>query len=638
MGHLATRRATRSTTKPEDLDSGHSIQSPPPKQKNRRAKADGSRIATGSGQEQRPLGSVETAGCQTTQRSASHSEGLVGQYSYSKPKDTRRQAIASSVATGPEQEQRILQTVETHTAGAEPSTYHSEEDDIEYNPSCDSDEEYVEEDPLQVYYERVGYLPPLDDATIEVLNFLSMSNPDLDVEAGRISPQNDAEFKEGLLWRMVDIKADRGDDFQLKETQDVPHPIVSEDIQDYNEKLWDKDLKKCQGQVQEAIFQRTMMLSMMLSMIDRYRLFYGYRDTKEQSPLEFAVETAWTCLPMPTHAERRGKKFLTSPKPDLAVGFRRQNLFQKCDWNSFPEETQKLICYEGQRPPNDERAFYFLTIEAKRGWKSVDDPVALNQCLNNASQALHNMFEVFKEADREAGEEFKVKADEYTKTFFERVRFFSVVAVAGAMKIRIHRACQLGENDPPGPKKDYPLRFAYSNYKVVKDEDFKRQSVVEELTKILYNYGVNELASHLKDAIRKMNEKFVHYSFLKGRVLTRGPLFYSYNQAVPPPRKGGKSTPRPSQPPMSGSQTPVPGHGPRDYHRPQSSASSLSQSISANLDQLNVGWGASGEMNQRANARVENTQEAGTMYEGMGPDMGINSSPRKGRKRRRTGT
>jgi hypothetical protein len=182
-------------------------------------------------------------------------------------------------------------------------------------------------------------------------------------------------------------------------------------------------------------------------MIDRYRLFYGYQDTTEQSVLEFAVETAWTCVPMPTHAERRKEKFLTSPKPDLAVGFCRENLFQNCDWDSFPKETQKIICYEGDELPNDDRAFYFLTIEAKHNFKNVDDPIALNQCLNNASQALHNMYEFFKEADRDIREDVKVKEDEYTKKFFERVCFFSVVAVAGAIKIRIHRACYLGKND-----------------------------------------------------------------------------------------------------------------------------------------------------------------------------------------------
>ncbi|KAL2289768.1 hypothetical protein FJTKL_01089 [Diaporthe vaccinii] len=572
----ATRRATRSTTKPEDLESGHRIQSPSPKPRSRKAKA-----------------------------------------------------VVSPIATNPEQERRVLQTVETGVVEAKPSTPKSLETDTEDSLNWDSDERHVEKEPLQVYYERIGYLPPLDDATMEVLSFMSMSNPDVDVEAGRVSPQNIPLFRKGLLWRMVDIEPNDGEGFQINEMPDVTHPLVPENIKDYDEKLWEKDLEKCQKQVQEAIFQRTMLLSM----IDRYRLFYGYPDTTEQSVLEFAVETPWTCLPMPTHAERRGKKFLTSPKPDLAVGFRRQKLFQDCDWNSFPEETQRLICYEGDGPPNVDRAFYFLTIEAKRGFTSVDDPVALNQCLNNASQALHNMFEFFKEADREIGEGVKVKKDEYTKKFFERVRFFSVVAVAGAMKIRVHRACKLDQNDEKGPKSDYPLKFVFSDYKEVSKKDFtRRQSVVEELTRILHNYGVNELAGLLKDAIKEMDKKFVDYS-VKGRVLSRGPLFYSYNQAVPPARKSGKSTPRATPTPTIGSQTPVPGNGPKGYHRPRSSALSLSQSISDDLGQLNVAAGASGDPGQTASGRVEDIQELGTTRQEEALDTGVSGSPKKKRKR-----
>lgn len=507
--------------------------------------------------------------------------------------------------------------METEAIQAEPSTSQSREDNGEGSPDWDYDERHVEKDPLQVYYERIGYLPPLDDTTMEVLSFMSMSNPDIDVEAGRVSPQNITLFRIGLMWRMVDIEANDEEDFQFNEAPDVAYPLVPESIKDYDEKLWEKDLEKCQKQVQEAIFQRTMLLSM----IDRYRLFYGYQDTTEQSLLEFAVETPWTCLPMPTHAEHRGKKFLTSPKPDLAVGFRRRKLFETCNWNAFPEETQKLICYEGVGPPNVDRAFYFLAIEAKRGFTSVDDPVALNQCLNNASQALHNMFEFFKEADRDIGEGSKVKKDEYTNKFFERVRFFSVVAVAGAMKVRIHRACRLGEDDDEGPKSDYPLKFVFSEYKEISKKDFKRQGVVEELTKILYNYGVNELADLLKGAIKEMNEKFVGYSRRNsGRVLSRGMLFYSYNQAVPPTRKSGKTTPRLTQTPRSGSRTPMPGNGRRGRHRSHSTALSQSHSISDDLNQLNVGSGASADAGQSATRQEEVS------------DAGISGSPRKKRK------
>lgn len=519
--------------------------------------------------------------------------------------------------------------MESQIVQEEPSSPHQGEDGVEDTPSWDSKEEFVEEDPLQLYYKRIGYLPPLDDATIEFLEVLSMSNPTVDPEAGRIAPKSIFKFRLGLRWRMVDTDPDDDENFHFEEKQNVPCPLVPEIIKDYDEKLWGRDLDKCQKQIQEAIFQRTMMLSM----IDRYRLFYGYQDTKEQSLLEFAVETAWTCVPMPTHAERRKEKYLTAPKPDLAVGFRREKLFQDCDWESFPKATQRIICYEGEEPPNFDRTFYFLTIEAKHNFKNVDDPVALNQCLNNASQALHNMYEFFKEADREIGEDVDVKGDKYTKIFFDRVRFFSVVAVAGAMKIRIHRACRMDNTDRKGPRSEYPLKYVFSEYKEVSKTNFTHQNVVKELTEILHNYGVNELAGHLKGAIEKTNKKFVDYSNDKGEVLTRGELFYCYNQAIPPLR--GKSTPRATRTPMGGTETPKPPNRRGGYHRAPSSALSQSHSISDDLDQLNVGSGNSSEAGHVVGAQEENFQEVDATQQEEASDVGTSGPPKKRTRRSR---
>jgi len=135
------------------------------------------------------------------------------------------------------------------------------------------------------------------------------------------TPHSDKRYY-GAWWNL-NVTAGR---ISLDGSITCPYPIIPDNVKDYGEELWQKDLEKCQKQVQEPIFQRTILLSM----INRYRLFYG----TEQSILEFAVETPWTYLPMPTYAERWGKGFLTCPKPDLAVGFRRQKSFQDCDWNS----------------------------------------------------------------------------------------------------------------------------------------------------------------------------------------------------------------------------------------------------------------------------------------------------------------
>lgn len=72
----------------------------------------------------------------------------------------------------------------------------------------------------------------------------------------------------------------------MNQMPDVSYLLIPDNIKDYDDKLWEIYLEKCQKQAQEAIFQRTMLLSM----IDLYRLFYEYPDTAEQYVLEFAVE------------------------------------------------------------------------------------------------------------------------------------------------------------------------------------------------------------------------------------------------------------------------------------------------------------------------------------------------------------
>ena len=425
--------------------------------------------------------------------------------------------------------------MESRTDEATSSTSYLAEDSIGYIQDYRPYNGYVEDSVLRAFYERVGYLPPLDDATIDVLNFLSKFSAEMaDLkDAGRISPHMRVEFQEGLEMRNVRIDSDGSHNFEFR-SKDGPNvwspPLVPEDRKRYHEQLWANDLTKCKKQSLEAIFQRTMMVSM----IDRYRLFCGYTGAGKQPLLEFSVEVPWTSLPMPTHAATQGDKFLTCPKPDLSVGFRRTELLSDCHWQSFPKPTKNLMCYEKTK----DQVFDFLTIEAKRSYKNVDDEIARNQCLNNASQALHNMYEFFKEADREVDETVEVKGSKYRKIFFDRVRFFSVVAVPGAMKIRIHRAYQVVDDKRFEPVyQQYPLRFVYSDYKVVSGDSFTHPTVAKELTHIMVDYGVNELAVHLREAVATIDGKFFNYRKERGIVIRRDPTFYSYGQGPPPGRK-----------------------------------------------------------------------------------------------------
>lgn len=217
----------------------------------------------------------------------------------------------------------------------------------------------------------------------------------------------------------------------------------------WHEQLWMSDQAKCNERTNEALFQRTLMMSL----IARHALIYD-RDTSDESCLDFSVEETWTCPPMPTRAYQMNARFLTQPKPDLAVCFRRKAVIPELLWYNLPRATRHLVCYESSGECT-ERVFHFFTIEAKKATIGSCDSVGKCQSLNNASQALHNMYEFFKDA-----------GPQHEDTFFAQVRFFSVVASNGGLTIRIHRATrEIGSDwgfimrDRP----DYPLRFEYQD-------------------------------------------------------------------------------------------------------------------------------------------------------------------------------
>lgn len=410
---------------------------------------------------------------------------------------------------------QVLPTVETSETRSKSSGITRDSTDLDSTEGSGS----VADDDLEAFYKTIGYLPPLDDATIEVLEFLSLSDPNMDADAGRVSASKQPKvFRTGLEeYRNVDTRATEPGKDELGrkiKSYDTTTEDESQDVTTYRNKLWTHDLEKCSDEFSEKIFQRTILMAM----IDRCRLIYESdhmpvsADSNANTPLlDFSVESIWNCPPMPTEAAKKSEKLLTRPMPDLAIAFRRESLFTSDhSWKVFPSATRKIMCYEGIGGEDTYRAFHFLTIEAKRAYTGVDDKVAIYQSLNNASQALHNMYEFFREADMgidERGNDIE-NGDKYRKIFFDEVRFFSVVATAGAMKIRIHRACHQDPNIIPIVE-GYPLEFKFSDYTTIGGGgEFARQKVVEELAKILLGYGVKQLGVRLQEAIKEVDGKF----------------------------------------------------------------------------------------------------------------------------------
>jgi hypothetical protein len=349
-------------------------------------------------------------------------------------------------------------------------------------------------DPEPIFYRKWGYLPPLDEEAVAVIEAIIMTGSSNAKDYRRIGPHS-KEFTWGLRYRNVFLKESPDayvDHIQrLVAPESVPE---SEGETESHGRIWTMDRAKCDEGFSEALFQRTVMMSL----IARHRLIYPC-DASNQQRLDFSVEEIWNCPPMPTRAYEKGAKFLTRPKPDLAVFFRREALISDRLWNNMPKATKSLACYENDKEVGETRVFHFFTIEAKKQGFSSKDTVGKRQSLNNASQALHNMFEFFRDAGHE-------------KTYFTKVRFFSVVASTEGLTIYIHRATQEpADGSDQGfiieGRPEYPLRFEFREFANFLSDNFERGKVLETLEKILLAYGANELFALLQDAAKAIMEK-----------------------------------------------------------------------------------------------------------------------------------
>ena len=187
----------------------------------------------------------------------------------------------------------------------------------------------------------------------------------------------------------------------------------------------------------------------------------------------------------------------------------------------MPRATKRLACYESADEIGGARVFHFFTIEAKKAKISTGDTVGMRQSLNNASQALHNMFEFFREA-----------GPHQEDIFFAKVRFFSVVASTEGIAIRIHRATREPTNgsDQGFIIPEYPLRFEYKEFCSIPRDKFERKAVLETFEKILLGYGAKELYLLLQDAAKGVVEKLrkdTNEMYLRG-----DENFYRYGQTA----------------------------------------------------------------------------------------------------------
>lgn len=374
-------------------------------------------------------------------------------------------------------------------------------------------------DPDQKFCYRWGYLPPLDEEATAIMDAV-IADPSMIKDLTRTGPRH-PDFPKGLRYRNVFLAESMtpdpwADHIRLLSLQDSLSETAAEN-ESYGQ-LWIMDQQNCDKGSNEALFQRTVMMSL----IARHLLVYD-RDIK-QSFLAFSVEEIWSCPPMPTRAYHKLEKFLTQPKPDLAVCFRREALISESLWLRLPTATTRLACYETSGETSG-KVFHFLTIEAKKATTSTGNTEGMRQSLNNASQALHNMFEFFRDA-----------GSDHQDIFFEQVRFFSVVASSEGLSIHIHRATQKAADETdPGliieDRPDYPLRFEHRQFCKILKSEFDRKPVLEMFKKILLGYG-GELCLLLKKAAEALDKKLSKDSEAMRKRLDLH--FYRYGQTAQP--------------------------------------------------------------------------------------------------------
>jgi hypothetical protein len=438
----------------------------------------------------------------------------------------------------------------------------------------------VEED-LQVlasWYRNVGYLIPLDKSAIDVLEqvlpqftmndikrHLYKSVGDQSVGLGDRNVQMDPCLPpDPFLAKFPSIKPVKKSSIYL--------PNLHEKVKKYHTDEWRLDLEKAVKDELEATFQRTVMMSM----LDRFRLMYNLRDG-DQSVLDFAVESPWTCPFMPTRALKKDRpdrqRVLSRPKPDISVAFHLRSIIEDGFMKALPEATRRIMIYEAADSTRTQRAFHFLMIEAKNADKSSTDKDGRIQSLNSASQSLHCLYEFFNEADRQevecnktcctpgtlpiadnatsgqgpsaAASAASAGGTTFVDLFFKEVRVFTAVATGRAITIRVHRALPASEPPfPPHPGRppfqliilpDYPLQFEYNEVINLTNAEFSRECLVDVFQKIMVDYGIGKLRPLLQKAAEAIANKYYKWEAKKGSQYVLGMRHYSHGQTAPPP-------------------------------------------------------------------------------------------------------
>ena len=220
-----------------------------------------------------------------------------------------------------------------------------------------------------------------------------------------------------------------------------------------NWRYFEANLKRCVS-MNEAVLQRTIMMTVFNQ--------YWLRDI-----FDWNTEGQWY-QDLETRIPSSADDDLSLPKPDLAISFDRQSFTGFDISDPVPPKLEKCISPEG-----DSRCFPFLFMEVKKAASDLSEAFLAN--LNNASQALYNIYLWMNQADQK---------DE----FLNNVRVFSLVFNAEDLSVRVHRVEEHKGN----------LFFFYDEVRTLARYDRNQAWVL--VNSILENYAATELHPLLKSA------------------------------------------------------------------------------------------------------------------------------------------
>ena len=264
----------------------------------------------------------------------------------------------------------------------------------------------------------------------------------------------------------IDMLAGHPDDGVRVRT---PSPQESED--------WHRDLKKCETE-NVSVFWNTIMMGM----IQRHRL---------RGKLGWTTQSEWCSASPPAKSGTWMR--VDRPKPDLMLAFQTRDIIQDSEWELYPAflNLEKYFSPESSSH-GSHRAFPFCFIEATSALVVCRDLVALHQCLNVASHALHNIWMFLRETEN-------------GKDSMKSIRVYSISAGGHGIVVRAHWVQQLKYSGAYAVP-DYPWSFEYVEVKKLAG-GYEKAEVCRLVSNILFEYGIKTLLPQLQRATSTIAEK-----------------------------------------------------------------------------------------------------------------------------------